>query len=180
MKPFVALLATVAFALPASAQPPTGEENREAMKKLAYLVGQWKGPAEMSFGPNRKESVSQTEDVEYRLGGTILVIEGTGRGTLPGTDKEGIVFNAYAVVSYDVATKQYRMKAYRKEGTSVDADVTVADRGFVWGFKDPQRGTRIRYTMTWEKDGTWKEIGEYTTDDKTYQKFFEMNLKKKS
>lgn len=177
MSPFATVLVLATFA---PAQAPTGDENREAMKKLSYLVGQWEGPAEMSFGPNRKESVKQTEAVEYRLGGTILVVEGTGRGTLPGTDQEGIVFNAFAVMSYDVATKKYLMRAYRKEGLFVDADVTLAERGFVWGFKDPQRGTRIRYTMTWEKDGTWKEIGEYSTDEKTYQKFFEMNLKKKS
>ena len=175
------LVGLLVGALPALAQQPrpTGEANREALKALDYLVGQWKGKATMTFGPDRKEVFKQTEDVEYRLGGTIMVIEGTGRGKLPGKDEEGIVFNAFAVISYDAQKKEYGIKAYRAEGVSVDAYLKPAGKGFEWGFKEPQRGFDIRYTLKLTDKGEWSEVGEMSMDaGKTWRKFFEMTLTK--
>jgi hypothetical protein len=158
---------------------PTGEANREAMKKLDFLVGKWKGEATMTLGPDRKEKFTQTEDVEYRLGGTILVVEGVGTGKLPGQDKEGVVFNAFAVMSYDAQKKEYSVRAYRAEGVSIDGYVKPADKGLVWGFKEPQRGYDIRYTVTITAKGEWNEVGEMSMDGgKTWRHFFEMTVAK--
>lgn len=170
----------VASSVSVAQAPPTGEANREAMKAFDYLVGQWKGDATTTLGPDRKEVIRQTEDVEYRLGGTILVVEGTGRGKLPGKDEEGIVFHAFAVMSYDAQKKEYRVKAYRKEGLSVDGYVkpTADAKGFVWGFKEPQRGFDIRYTLKITDKGQWHEVGEMSFDGKTWRNFFEMTLTK--
>jgi hypothetical protein len=164
---------------PALAADPPGQANRDALKKLDYLAGKWKGEATIQMGPGRKETLTQTEDVEYRLGGTILVVEGIGRGKLPGQDKEGVVFNAFAVLSYDAAKKEYALKAYRAEGLSVDAYVKPAAKGFEWGFKEPQRGFDIRYTMKLTDKGEWNEVGEMSMDGgKAWNKFFEMVLTK--
>ena len=134
---------------------PSGEANREAMKKFDYLVGKWKGDATMTLGPDRKQTAKQTEDVQYRLGGTILVIEGVGRGKLPGKDEEGVMFNAFAVISYDAQKKEYGVRAYRAEGVSVDGYVKPADKG------------------------EWHEVGEMSMDgSKTWRKFFEMTVAK--
>ena len=176
----LALLACVLFAGSVHSQPPTGAENREALKKLAYLVGNWEGEAEIATGPGPKIKVKQSETIEYKLNGAILTIEGVGRGKLPGKDEDGVVFNAYAVISYDTKTKKFLMRAYRMEGMQVDADFELTDKGFIWGFKEPQRGMKIRYTFTHEPAGTWKEVGEYSQDEKAWTKFIEMNLKKKS
>lgn len=179
MNRLIALAAACLFAIPAIAQPPQPGPNADcqsAIKKLGYLVGEWEGDAEMNLGPGRTEKVRQHEKVELRLQGTILVIEGTGRGKLP-NGTEGIVFNALATVTFDPKDKKYGLRAHRMEGMKVDCDLNITDNGFIWGFKEPARGTRIRYTMT-HLDGVWKEIGEYSLDEKTYTKFFEMNLKK--
>lgn len=171
--PVVFLLAAV----PAAAQPP-GAANREALKKLDFLAGKWKGDATVTLGPMGKQAVSQTEDVQYRLGGTVLLIEGKGTGKLPGKDKEGVVFNALAVVSHDAQSGKYSIKAYRAEGQSVEATLTLSDsgKGFVWGFKEPTRGTEVRYTMTLTDKDQWHEVGEYTLDGKAWTKFIEMTL----
>ncbi len=167
----VVLLATTA----ATAQQP-GAANREAMKKLDYLAGKWKGDAKVKMGPGPEQTIKQTEDVQVRLDGVVLLIEGVGRGKLPGKDEEGVLFNALAVMSYDAQAKKYKVKAYRQEGQSIDADMALTENGFVWGFKEPQRGTEVRYTMTLTPKGEWNEIGEYTLDGKAWTKFIEMTL----
>lgn len=173
------VLLAVVLAAPVFAADPPGQANREAMKKLDFLVGKWKGEATMTLGPDRKEKFTQTEDVEYRLGGTILVVEGVGTGKLPGQDKEGVVFNAFAVMSYDAQKKEYGVRAYRAEGVSVDGYVKPADKGLVWGFKEPQRGFDIRYTVKITDKGEWHEVGEMSMDGgKTWRHFFEMTVAK--
>lgn len=175
----LAVLAAVLVAAPLLAADPPGQANRDAMKKLDYLAGKWKGEATIQLGPDRKEKLTQSETVEYRLGGTIMVVEGVGTGKLPGQDKEGVVFNAYAVVSYDAAKKEYAMKAYRAEGVSVDAWIKVADKGFEWGFANAEPKIDIRYTMKLTAKGEWHEVGEMSRDGgKTWNKFFEMTLTK--
>ncbi|HVK16550.1 MAG TPA: hypothetical protein VM533_06345 [Fimbriiglobus sp.] len=171
--PVVLMLAAV----PAAAQQPDGKANREAIKKLDFLAGKWKGDATFSRGKDT-QSITQAEVVEYRLGGTVLLIEGTGTGKLPGQDKEGVVFNALAVVSFDAKSGKYSIKAYRAEGQSVDAALTLSDggKGFAWGFQEPTRGTQVRYVMTLTDKGQWHEVGEYSTDGKAWTKFIEMTL----
>lgn len=170
------LLALVA--VPAFAADPPGQANRDSMKKLDFLVGKWKGEASMLLGPSGSEKFTQTEDVKYMLEGTILTVEGVGRGKLPGKDEEGVVFNAFAVMSFDAAKKEYAVKAYRKEGVAVDAWLKMGDKKFEWGFTVPAQKIDIKYTMTLTEKGEWSEIGEMSRDGKTWNKFFEMTLTK--
>jgi hypothetical protein len=171
----LALLALFLFAPAAAAQQP-GAANRDALKKLDFLAGKWKGDAAATLGPKGDLKLTQTEDVQYRLGGVIMHVEGTGRGKRPGMDAEGILFNAFAVISYDTEAKKYKIKAYRMEGTSVETELTLKEKGFVWGFKEPTRGVEVKYTMTLTPKDEWHEIGEYTQDGKTWTKFMEMTL----
>src|SRR5579871_5489707 len=65
------------------AQPPHGsgiEAQRAAMKKLAFLVGNWSGPVSIVRGPGEPLKLIQTEHVESRLDGLLLLIEGAGAG----------------------------------------------------------------------------------------------------
>ncbi len=158
---------------------PPGHVNREALKKFDYLVGKWKGKATIQMGPERKVTLTQTEDVQYRLSGAILVIEGVGTGKMPGQDKEGVVFNAYAVLSYNAAKKEYAMKAYLSDGKATDAWFNATDGGFEWGFTNPEYKSDSRYSMKRTDKGEWNEIGEMSRDGgKTWSKFFEMTLTK--
>lgn len=159
----------------AAAQRPSAAHQAE-LKKLDFLVGKWAGPASVTAGPQGKTAMTQTEVVESRLGGTVLLIEGTGRGKPPGKAEEGVVFNALAVISYDADAGTFKIRAHRMEGTSVEADLTVAGKGFKWGFKDPKRNVEVRYVMTLTDKGEWRETGEFSLDGATWRPFFEMTL----
>lgn len=169
-----ALIVLVLSAASTTAQQP-GAANREAMKKLDYLVGKWSGDAKVSMGKEDKQ-LKQSEDVRFKLDGVVMIVEGIGRSKLAGKDEEGILFHAFAVMSYDAQTKKYKVKAYRMEGQSVDADMSLTDKGFIWGFKQPERGVEVKYTMTLTPKGEWHEIGEYMLDGKAWTKFIEMTL----
>ena len=169
-------VAVLVAASSASAQPPAAGPHKAEMKKLDYLAGKWKGTAKITQGPKGEVTVTQTEDVQYRLDGVVMLVEGVGRGKLPGKDEDGVVFNALGVISYDAAAKKHKIKAYRAEGQSVDADITLTEKGFVWGFKEPTRGVEVKYTLTITPKGEWHEVGEYTLDGKAWTKFIEMTL----
>lgn len=171
----LALAVLIVVPAVAPAQQPS-EQHKAELKKLDFLIGKWKGPADVTLGREGKQTLTQTEDVEYRLGGTILIVEGTGRGKRPMKDEEGVLFNALAVISYDAAAKKHKIKAYRMEGTSVEAELTLTEKGFKWGFKPPQG--EVRYTMTITDKGEWNEVGEFSQDGKTWTKFFDMTLAK--
>ena len=175
--PLLGFAMALALATGAAAQEP-GAANRAAMKKLDFLVGKWTGDATISRGPNDKTAVKQTEDVKLKLDGTVLLIEGTGRGQLPMKTEEGVVFNALAIVSYDSETKKYAINAHTKDGRSTTAELKPTEKGFEWGFKDPVRGTQVRYTGTLTDKGEWNEVGDYSQDGKAWTRFFEMTLTK--
>lgn len=174
--PAVLVALFVGTALAPAADPP-GAAHREALKKLDFLVGKWAGEATVQAGPGKSIKVKQTEDVRFKLGGAVLLIEGTGVGKHSDAEAEGVVFNALAMICYDADAKKYRMRAVRMEGPSVDSDLTVSDTGFVWEFTPPRSKVQVRYTGTVKSD-TWVEVGEVSLDGKSWNKVFEMNLKR--
>jgi len=54
-------------------------------------------------GSNQTIKVKQTEEVQYKLGGLVLLIEGTGRNP----DTGDVMYNALATIAYDETTKVY-------------------------------------------------------------------------
>jgi len=76
------LLATAymfSFSLSLAAQQPPSSSidvQREAMRKLSFLAGHWSGPVTIVRGPDEALHLTQTEDVEYKLDGLVLLISG--------------------------------------------------------------------------------------------------------
>ena len=110
------------------------------------------------------------------MDGTVLLIEGLGRST-DASDAGTIIHNAFAVVSYDRDARVYRFRAYRANGNFVDAEASVAENTLVWGFRDARAG-EIRFTIRLDERRQWVEIGELSRDGRTWQKFFEMTLRR--
>src|SRR5690606_23755045 len=99
----------------ANAQAPDfSAQCKERLQKLEALAGKWKGSGTVTMGPGRTETFNQTEDVQFRLDGTILQIEGVGKR---GDD---VVFNALAVINYDVMKGDYARKSYLRGGRSAE------------------------------------------------------------
>lgn len=173
----VALLLSCALAAPAIAQgPPPPTAQLAEMKKLDFLIGQWKGDGWIEFGPQRR-TFTETESVQRKQDGLLLLIEGLGKSKVPGGEQEMTVHEALALVFYDLPTKSYRFHAYRA-GYFTDSDFKVAEKGFEWGFREPRSGGTIRFTMKLNEAGQWFEIGEISQDGKTWHKFFEMTLQR--
>lgn len=132
------------------AQVPSPEAQREAMKKLSFLVGKWSGEADVQRGPGSPVKIRQAEDIQYRLGGLLLVIEGTGFDIQTGK----VLFNAFAVVSYDDSKNQYRIRAFN-DGRQVETELEVSERGFAWGFQSGPAA--VRNVMTLNHKNEWAE-----------------------
>jgi hypothetical protein len=143
------------------------------MKKLDWLVGSWKGNGWIQMGPQGRKEFTQTETVQSKLDGLVLVIEGQGKSNADGS----VAHTALAFVSYDERAKTFRWRAFTAEGRQTDTEAKVGANVLEWGLQISQRG-QIRYTIKLDERGEWFEVGEMTQDGKTWQKFFEMTLQR--
>lgn len=142
--------------------------QQEAMKKLAWMHGVWRGPA-VSQSPQGEHRVTQTERIGGFLDGTITMMEGKAYQA-----DGSIGFNALGVASYDARTRSYCLTSWAL-GHGGKFAMTVTDHGYVW--EVPAGPMTMRYTATL-KDGVWNEVGDYIAPGKPAQRFFEMNLKR--
>lgn len=177
MKKLILWICLLLIPVGALAQGPSTSSAAE-MKKLEFLLGEWKGEGWIEMGPGGRQIFKQTETVQSKLNGTVAIVEGLGKSKLPDSDKEIIVHQALAVISFDSAAKKILFRAFRGDGNYIDANVTTGDKSLIWGFRDPQRKVEIKYTIQLNSAGQWFEVGEFSMDGKTWRKFFEMTLQK--
>ncbi len=149
----------------------------EAMKKLSFLAGEWKGEGWTEFVPGQRRTSPIVENVQPRLGGAVLLVEGLGKKKVPGQQEEVVTHNALGIISYDEKAKLYRLRSYLANGLSVDAEASFTDEGFQWRFQAPGN-LSIRYTVKLTDKGEWFERGEMSQDGKTWRQFHEMTLQK--
>ena len=126
-------IASLFAAAAAGQQAPDTAAQREAMQKLSFLVGKWEGDASVVTmkGPAK---VRQTELVQYKLDGLVMMVEGTGRNP----EKGHIVFQAFATIAYDDAAKVYAFRSYN-DGRYLDTELKVEGQGFGWGYQAARR-----------------------------------------
>jgi hypothetical protein len=152
------------------AQQPNVAAQREAMKKLGFLVGQWSGPASIVRGPGEPLKLTQSEDIRMKLDGLVLLVEGTGR------DTEGkIAFRALATISYDDASSSYRFRAFN-DGRFLDTELKASANGFEWGYTAGP--LRVSNVMRLTEKGEWFEITESAYGPTPSRRSLEMTLKR--
>jgi hypothetical protein len=156
----------------AAEQPTSKEIQRREMKKLDWFVGHWKGTGWIQMGPQGRHEFTQTETIEAKLDGLVLIIEGLGKAKEDGST----VHTALAFVSYDPHANKFRWHAFTPEG-QIDTEAKVGTDTLEWTLQIPQRG-RMRYLITRNEKGEWIEVGEMIQDDQKRHKFFEMTLRK--
>jgi hypothetical protein len=153
--------------------------GKEKMKIFEAWKGRWKGEGAMQAGPGEPKKTNVDETIEYKLDGMILLVEGIG--ITPNQEGENkVVHHAVAILSFNQETKQYQFDTFLKDGKSTRAWFNVlTDNQYQWGFDTP-RG-KIKYTIKIDTTtNTWNEIGEFSMDENTWSRFFEMNLKKQN
>lgn len=153
--------------------PDYSKEIKSAMDDISIMEGKWEGKGWRTNRDGTKSASNVFENLYFKLDKTLLVLEGLGKN-----DEGEVVHNAYATISYNNFTKKYALKSFLSNGLSTDASFEVIEKNkkFKWWFKEPRGGT-IRYSIRFE-NGTWIEEGEYSKDEKTWNKFFEMKLEK--
>lgn len=143
--------------------------QRTAMQALARMDGVWRGEARTTLPGGQVRTITQTERIGPMLGGAIKVIEGRGY------DAAGAVtFNAFGVVSYDVAKASYSMRSHA-QGLAGDFAFKPTADGYSWDI--PAGPATIRYTAT-IRDGVLHEVGDRIVPGAEPVRFFEMTLKR--
>ena len=140
-----------------AAQPPGAPDmnaQREAMKKLAFLAGRWSGPVTITRGPGEPMHLTQTESVEYKLDGLVLLVQGRSVGA----DSKA-QFEALATIAYDDASHTFHIRAYNG-GRYLDTELTVQPDGFSWGFDAGP--AKILNSMRLTAKGEWQETTDVT------------------
>ncbi len=144
-------------------------EQQQAMKKLSFMDGVWRGTSTHTEPSGEKSQLIQTERIGPMLDGAVKVIEGRGYAA------DGkLIFNAFASLAFDVSTKTYQMNSHA-QGNVGNFVLTPTANGFSWEI--PAGPMVIRYTAEF-KDGIWRQFGERTVAGKEPIRFFDMNLKR--
>ena len=132
-------------------QPSSTEAQREAMQKLSFLAGHWSGPITIVRGsPGEPRHLTQTEEIQYKLDGFVMLIEGASRDT--GGQAQ---FSALATIAFDDPTHTYRIRAYH-DGHYLDTELTVRPNSFSWGFDSGP--AHIANAMHLTAKGEWAEV----------------------
>lgn len=172
-----AIVCCVAMVVSAQGRPPsTLAEQKDAMQKVAFLVGDWKGTGWMMTGPGHREEFTSHETVESRLDGLVLIIEGVHESSDPAR-KGTVVHHALAELSWDPKQSAYRFRSRLATGEESDFSGKIVDGAFVWIFPAGP-GATIRYTIKEDAQGRWNEIGERSADGQSWSQIFGMTLDK--
>ncbi|HTU11738.1 MAG TPA: DUF1579 domain-containing protein [Allosphingosinicella sp.] len=160
-------------AAPVAAQAPDAtariEAQRQAMARLAFMDGVWRGPA-WSVTPAGRHEIVQTERIGTFLGGSVRVVEGRGYNA------DGSVgFNAFGVISFDPASGNYSFSTWAQGRSGVFA-FRVTPNGYEWETQAGP-GAIVRYTATIEGD-RFREVGYRIAGNAPPLQIFEMNLRR--
>ena len=169
--PLLAAAFLISFSLSLAAQQPvssSADTQREAMRKLSFLAGHWSGPVTVVRGPGEPLHLTQTEDVEFKLDGLILLIEGKS------TSADGkVLFNALATIAYDDASHTYHFRAYN-DGHYLDTELSAPANGFSWSFTAGP--AHIVNTMHLSGKGEWDEVTDVTVGSNPPHRSVDMQL----
>ena len=146
------------------------DQQRAAMARLGFLVGRWSGPITLTRGPGEPMHLTQTEQVQMKLGGLLLLIEGTSR------DASGkVLFQALATVAFETATGSYRFRAYN-DGRYLDTELAVPKDGFAWSFEAGP--AHVTNSMHLTANGAWDETTEVSVSGAPPRQSMQMVLQK--
>ena len=146
--------------------------QREAMKKLAFLVGKWAGEARLLRGPTESVELLQTEEAQYKLDGLIVVIEGVGRTKSDGQP----VLQAFGIISHDDEGGTYRLRAFN-DGRFLETQMKLLENGegMTWGFTLGE--IRTNSVLRINERGEWTELAEISIGSQPPKKLLELTVR---
>lgn len=147
--------------------------QRQAMKKLDFLIGKWAGEARLLRGPAESVELLQTEEAQYKLDGLIVMIEGVGRTKSGGQP----LLQALGIISYDDERGTYHLRAFN-DGRFLESQVKLSDegQGMTWGFALGEITTNS--VLRINERGEWTEIAEISIGPQPPKKLLELTVRK--
>lgn len=137
--------------------------SKAKIKKLGFMVGNWSGNGWM-MGRNGKSEFNQTENIQFKLDSTAILIEGIGK------TNGKIIHNALAILTYNKDKDEYSFRSYLPNGQNAEFKAELKDNKLYW-----YPNENVRYII-WENDQKqWYEKGEYNQSG-NWTQFFEMTL----
>jgi len=134
------------------------------MSKLHFIAGNWAGEGWILQRDGTKHTFTQTEQIEFKLDSTLLLIEGKGMA------QGEVIHHAVAIISYDKQSGKYRFNSHLPDGTNGNYDAELIGDQFYW-YPFPE----MRYIIYLNENGQWYEKGEMLREGNWFQ-FFEMTL----
>lgn len=143
------------------------------MQKLAFLVGKWSGEACILQGPVQSLDLYQTEEVQYKLDGLLLVIEGVGRSKSDSL----LALQAFGLISFDHESTTYTMRACN-DGRFLESEVRLLDEpnAISWGFSLGPFKTQS--VLRINARGEWTELAELTVGSGPPKKRLELTVRR--
>jgi hypothetical protein len=151
---------------------PDLEAQREAMKKLGFLVGKWAGEACLLRGPAESVELLQTEEAQYKLDGLIVLIEGVGRTKSGGQP----LLQAFGIISYEDESRTYRLRAFN-DGRFLETQMKLLEegKGMSWGFALGE--IRTNSVLRINERGEWTELAEISIGSQPPKKLLELTVR---
>lgn len=157
MKHLILSLVTFLVLIPTSTNAQ--KEEKEALSKLSFMTGDWKGTS-ISYSENGKKQVEVTEKVRYIMDGNLLVL-----------DVKSSWIALHTIVSYNSKEKKYYYYPFSKKGNKKGYKGTYENGNFIVYFNESRR-----LTFTKTNKGEFHEYGEQLKEGK-WEKYFEDILK---
>ena len=173
------LLSVIGSAAPRSlsAQAPADTAARRvAMQRLAFMLGDWSGDADVRNPDGSRLRLRQTEHVRSVVGGQVFTVQGVGRVLTDGVPGD-TVFHAAATIEWH-ADSGYVMRSITLDGRHgvFHIEPATEGRGFDWGMAVP--GGNVRYRMRLTAEGEWVESGEFMRAGAPPFRFIEMRVRR--
>lgn len=144
---------------------------------LSFMVGTWKGTGWM-MTQSGKQFTDIIENVICKLDCAVLSVEGLGIKTDTLTKKQITVHDAFGVISKDVKSNKWVMRAYKKSDL-IDAEIAfVGEKVIRWELPIPNNSGVMRFTTDFSTPSKWKGTGEYSRDGQNWMKIMETELTK--
>ena len=142
----------------------TDSVSQSEILKLQFIIGKWKGNGWMIGADGKKSEFEQTENIQFKLDSTLILIEGFGQSN------GKIIHNAMAIISYNQEYKNYTFQSYLQNGRKGEFKAEVINDSLYWYPYE-----NMRYIITINEKGQWFEIGEMQRNNDWFR-FFEMSL----
>ena len=167
MKTVIAI-SILMLSLKSFAQAP--EQTVEAIRKLAFLEGVWRGKGWIQAG-DKKQYFNETETVRIKVGETLVQIDVYG---VSAENDSVIINNGLAIISYNQPTKKYEMKFFQADGSLTDATVRIIHKNTI----EINLSRKTGYTrfVIEANESQWFEQGFSSSDGKSWKQVFEMKL----